>query len=310
MMGRLLACLVLLSAGWMAQADSPDPLNLLQNMARAGQDLNYRGSFTYEHRNAMESFRVYRWSEGDQVYERLEYLNGPAGAAQQLGGPAGCQTTGYRLLNSDVSPEAVARLDRYYQLTVRGSDRVAGREAHILEVRPRDQLRYGYLLGVDRATGLLLKALLVDEQQRLLERFQFVDLEINPDAERLKEDVGSWPESRSDCMDPEADQPTRWSLGWLPPGFAYSGEKRLPNGIDMLMYTDGLASFSVFLQPVANSPEVEGRAHRGATSAYMGQLTANSQPYRVTVVGEIPGDVAEQLARGITALHGASEVQP
>jgi len=315
-MGRLLASLVLLSAGWAAQADrpaqadSPDPLSLLQSMARAGQNLNYRGSFTYEHRNAMESFRVYRWSDGERVVERLEYLNGPAGTAQQLNGMAGCQTTGYRLLNADVSPKAVARLDRYYQLTVRGSDRVAGRETYTLEVRPRDQLRYGYLLGVDRDTGLLLKALLVDEQQRLLERFQFVDLDINPDVEPLREEVGSWPEDRTDCLDAEAGQPTRWSLNWLPPGFAYSGEKRLPNGIDMLMYTDGLASFSVFLQPVANSSEIAGRAHRGATSAFMGQLATDNQQYRVTVVGEIPGAVAEQLAQGITPLSGTREVTP
>ncbi len=302
MMGRLLACLALISASWAAQADSPDPLSVLQKMARAGQNLTYQGSFTYEHRNAMESFRVYRWVDQGNVHERLEYLNGPAGAAQQLGGPEGCQTTGNRLLSATASPETVAQLDRYYQLTIRGTDRIAGREALTLEVRPRDQLRYGYLLGVDRDTGLLLKALLVDEQQRLLERFQFVDLELNPDPETLREKAGMLPDEGSRCADINGGEPARWTLNWLPPGFAYSGEKRLPNGIDMLMYTDGLASFSVFLQPVANEPGIEGRAQRGATSAYMGQLAANNQPYRVTVVGEIPGDVAEQLARGIDAL--------
>lgn len=310
MMGRLLACLALISASWAAQSDSPDPLSVLQKMARAGQNLTYQGSFTYEHRNAMESFRVYRWVDQGNVHERLEYLNGPAGAAQQLGGPEGCQTTGNRLLSATASPETVAQLDRYYQLTIRGTDRIAGREALTLEVRPRDQLRYGYLLGVDRDTGLLLKALLVDEQQRLLERFQFVDLELNPDPETLREKAGMLPDEGSRCADINGGEPARWTLNWLPPGFAYSGEKRLPNGIDMLMYTDGLASFSVFLQPVANEPGIEGRAQRGATSAYMGQLAANNQPYRVTVVGEIPGDVAEQLARGIDALPASGNAGP
>lgn len=310
MMGRLLACLMLISAGWAAQADSLDPLSLLQKMAHAGQNLTYQGSFTYEHRNAMESFRVYRWTDQGHVHERLEYLNGPAGAAQQRGGPEGCQNTGYRLLSATVAPETVGRLDRYYQLTVRGTDRIAGREALTLEVRPRDQLRYGYLLGIDRDTGLLLKALLVDEQQRLLERFQFVDLDLNPDSESLREKTEVLPEEGSRCTDIHGGEPTRWTLNWLPPGFAYSGEKRLPNGIDMLMYTDGLASFSVFLQPMANEPGIEGRAQRGATSAYMGQLAVDNQPYRVTVVGEIPGNVAEQLARGISVLPTSGEAGP
>lgn len=299
MIRRLLLCLVVLPVGWGVQADSPEPLALLQQMAQAGQTLSYQGSFTYEHRNAMESFRVYRWSDEGRVYERLEALNGPTGTAQQLGGAAGCQTTGYRLLSADVSPDTVADLERYYQLTVRGSDRVAGRDALILEVRPRDQFRYGYLLGVDRETGLLLKALLVDEQQRLLERFQFVDLELDPDIERLKEEAGSQRANHSPCTMTQAAQPSQWVLEWLPPGFAYSGERLLAADIDMLMYTDGLASFSVFLQPVAQSAGVEGRAHRGATSAYLGQIAVGDQRYRVTVVGEIPGDVAERLARGI-----------
>ncbi len=310
MKGLRLACLVLTAASCAAMAESPEPLSLLQKMAQAGQNLTYQGSFTYEHRNAMESFRVYRWVDQGQVTERLEYLNGPAGAAHQLGGPEGCQTTGYRLLNSDVSPEALARLDRHYQLTVRGSDRIAGRAALILEVRPRDQFRYGYLLGVDQDTGLLLKALLVDEQQRLLERFQFVDLNLAPDLESLKEKVEAQSDASMECAEVDGQQPTHWTLSWLPPGFAYSGEKRLLDGIDMLMYTDGLASFSVFLQPVTNEPGVEGRAQRGATSAYMGQLTQDNQRYRVTVVGEIPGDVAEQLARGIEPLPKTSAASP
>lgn len=310
MRGLRLACLALMAASCAAMAESPEPLSLLQRMAHAGQNLTYQGSFTYEHRNAMESFRVYRWVDRGQVNERLEYLNGPEGAAQQLGGPEGCQTTGYRLLNSAVSPEALSQLDSHYQLTVRGPDRIAGREAITLEVRPRDQFRYGYLLGVDRETGLLLKALLVDEQQRLLERFQFVDLNLTPDLQSLKNKAEASSDGSTECVELDGQQPTRWTLNWMPPGFAYSGEKRLPDGIDMLMYTDGLASFSVFLQPVTNEPGVEGRAQRGATSAYMGQLTLDNQRYRVTVVGEIPGNVAEQLARGIEPLPRTGAASP
>lgn len=302
---RAVALLLLLASG-ITSASSDDPLALLQRMEQARQTLHYQGTFTYEHRSEMESFRVQHWVEGGEVRERLEYLNGPEGAVRQLGNPLLCQTTGYRLLHPDASAEDVARLDRFYQLTVRGQDRIAGRSVTIVEVRPKDHLRYGYLLGVDQETGLLLKSLLFDEHQRLLERFQFVELDLNPDVEEWEAQAGG-PGSHSafgseadSCAELSRATPARWDLNWLPAGFVYSGERELSDNIRMLMYTDGLASFSVFLQPLDNPAlKVEGRAQRGAISAFMGQLDTGETHYRVTVVGEIPGDVAEQLARGI-----------
>lgn len=302
---RAVALLLLLASG-ITWASSGDPLALLQRMEQARQTLDYKGTFTYEHRSEMESFRVQHWVEGDEIRERLEYLNGPEGAVRQLGNPLLCQTTGYRLLHPDASAEDVARLDRFYQLTVRGQDRIAGRSVTIVEVRPKDHLRYGYLLGVDQETGLLLKSLLFDEHQRLLERFQFVELDLNPrvaewETQSGVSGAGSGFDSNADgCTELSRGAPTRWDLNWLPAGFVYSGERELSDNIRMLMYTDGLASFSIFLQPVDNRTlKVEGRAQRGAISAFMGQLDTGEGPYRVTVVGEIPGDVAEQLARGI-----------
>lgn len=290
--------LLLASSG--AWASDDEPLALLQRMEQARQSLDYQGTFTYEHRSEMESFRVQHWVEGGEVRERLEYLNGPEGAVRQLGNPLLCQTTGYRLLHPNAAADDVARLDRFYQLTVRGEDRIAGRSVTIVEVRPRDQLRYGYLLGVDQETGLLLKSLLFDEHQRLLERFQFVELDLDPNVEQWELQTQPSQPEIEDCVGTIRQEPARWELTWLPPGFVYSGERQLSDNISMLMYTDGLASFSVFLQPLnSRALNVEGWAQRGAISAFMGQLETEEAYYRVTVVGEIPGGVAEQLARGI-----------
>ncbi|WP_157209787.1 MucB/RseB C-terminal domain-containing protein [Marinimicrobium agarilyticum] len=300
---------LLLLASSYTWASNDDPLALLQRMEQARQTLDYEGTFTYEHRSEMESFRVQHWVEGGKVHERLEYLNGPEGAVRQLGDPLLCHTTGYRLLHPDTSADDVARLDRFYQLTVRGEDRIAGRSVTIVEVRPRDQLRYGYLLGLDQETGLLLKSLLFDEHQRLLERFQFVELDLDPNVEQWTLQAQTSEPDIGNCAGGTREEPARWALNWLPPGFVYSGERQLSDNISMLMYTDGLASFSVFLQPLGSRTlNLEGRAQRGAISAFMGQLEAGDAYYRVTVVGEIPGGVAEQLARGIQPIghHGRS----
>lgn len=307
-----LGCLLL--AALSANAEEEAPAALLERMAKAGQSLNYRGSFTYEHSSSMESFRILHWIEEGQVREYLEYLNGPPQFQHHLGRLDGCQTVGLRLLQGGDTEDDNAltgSIEQHYQLHLREPERIAGRSAHMLEVRPRDELRYGYLLGIDQETGLLLKAVLIDEQQRVLERFQFADLDLSPDIDSLREQAQSLPEQSErsgDCMSDLQQTPSRWAMGWLPSGFTYSGERRLSDNIEMLMYTDGLASFSVFLQPQSGEPRVEGRAQRGATSAFMGQVAASddnpgARPYRVTVVGEIPVAVAEHLARGVSILE-------
>lgn len=304
----LTLCTLLLLAT-AARAEPPRPLELLEAMAGAGQSIHYRGSFTYEHSNSMESFRVFHWVDEGRPHDRVEALNGPESSLQRLGPGDACRPLGYRLLQTraaeggdDSAPE-LDRLDEYYQLSLRGEERIAGRPTYTLEVRPRDLLRYGYILNIDQETGLLLRSLLIDENHGVLERFQFVELALEDEADTVRREAKSLSgetASSPDCDTRNPKTPSAWMLSWVPPGFVFSGERQLDDDIDMLMYTDGLASFSVFLQPFSGQLNIEGRAKSGATSAFMGQMAAGAQDFRVTVVGEIPVHVAEQLARGIS----------
>src|SRR5690606_10280408 len=103
--------------------------------------------------------------------------------------------------------------------------------------------------------------------------------------------------SAVNCSSEPAEGPDDWVLRWLPPGFEFSGEKQLNEDTSMLMYTDGLATFSVFLQPTNDQLRVEAHAQWGATTAYMGTVSNGEREYRLTVVGEIPSGVAERLAQ-------------
>jgi len=284
-----------------AETGPADPMALLERMSRAGNQTEYQGVFTYEHGSSAESFRVSHWLENGQGYERLEYLNGPEYTLERPTGTLDCQPPGAELLQGQaLGTDQLERLEQYYHLNHKGSDRVAGRTVDLIEVRPKDQLRYGYLLGLDSASGLLLKALLIDEQQRLLERFQFVTLELGEPELKARESVSSAEKSRERAACAQTpERPSHWQLAWLPPGFTFAGEQQRPSSIEMLTYTDGLASFSVFLQPISGSGQLEGRAQRGATSAYMGQIPVEADSYRVTVVGEIPAAVAERVVDGI-----------
>lgn len=200
----------------------------------------------------------------------------------------------------------LARMDQLYRFEVRGPERVAGRNATVLLAIPLDPYRYSYFLSIDNETGLVLKSWLVDDAGRPMERYQFVDLSLNPNISEVRVQ----PEAHlhrdatadtGDCDQTELSQPVKWQLEWIPPGFAFVGQKVVKEHIDMLMYTDGLTTFSVFIDSATTSVP-EGVAQRGATLAVMDKLIINNQPMRVTVVGEVPVVTAQKIAQNIKPL--------
>ena len=50
------------------------------------------------------------------------------------------------------------RAEDQYELREQGSDHVAGREAQVLLLRPRDEHRFAQRLWIDSRTGLMLRA--------------------------------------------------------------------------------------------------------------------------------------------------------
>nr|WP_324258656.1 MucB/RseB C-terminal domain-containing protein [Cellvibrio fontiphilus] len=292
-----------------AEIQSPEVASLLRKMATIPPTLNYQGSFTYQHKDnpALQSFRIIHWVEDGVEHERLQYLNGPEREVIRTGKALGCESLGDQLLQGKISQLGVnlTRLDQLYRFEIRGPERVAGREATALLALPLDPFRHSSLLTIDNETGLVLKSWLVDESARPLERYQFIDLDLSPEIANLRE-----PKARlhraatpqlADCNPSANKQPERWSLQWIPPGFAFVGQRQVKNQIDMLMYTDGLTTFSVFIEE-ATGAVPEGVAQRGATLAVMDSLTSGNKNYRITVVGEIPVVTAQKIAQNISGI--------
>lgn len=295
-----------------AMVESQEVSALLAKMASGSQRVNYQGTFTYQHKDnpALQSFRISHWVEDGVQHERLQHLNGPEREISRAGRDLNCASLSDRLLVGAIASDNLAQLGQLYRFELRGQERVAGRMARVLLAIPQDSYRYSYFLSIDDETGLVLKSWLVDEAARPLERYQFVALELNPDLSQLKAQPVA-PLHRDADMDVPAcnpsaiEAPSDWQLTAVPPGFAFVGQKRVRDHIDMLMYTDGLASFSVFIEPGDGSAP-EGIAQRGATLAVMDQLNVDGQIYRVTVVGEIPVASAQQIVQHITRKAASS----
>ena len=265
-------------------------------MARNVREANYRGIFTYEQGQSLRSARIVHAVVDGVEHERLESLDGASREFLRMEHPLDCRHAGHRLLGE--GPDALAlagnpALSQYYAFELDGDERIASREGRRLRISPRDPYRYGMTLVLDNNSALLLKSETTDGAGRVLERFQFVELEVGgsiPAEAVFTPEAGA----RVDAFD--------WSVSWLPAGFAESARERRADAagrpVETRMFTDGLAVFSVFVERHADGAVSRpGQAVQGATIAY---VTPRPQAGLVTVVGEIPPETARLVANAVS----------
>lgn len=282
----------------------PSVADLLKKMSEKPRQINYEGIFTYQHKDnpSLQTFRVLHWHEGDMTYDRLQHLNGPEREISRRGAIHDCESIGDKLRQGKMAAigDVVSQMQDYH-FELRDKERIADRVATVLLAVPKDPFRYSYFFSIDDETGLILKVWLVDEKAHAMERYQFMELNLNPDLTQISKvspaTIHKSLPPKSNCVDQQLS--ANWQLAWLPKGFTFAGEGKPRNNLEMLMFTDGLATFSVFIEPAVDTIP-EGVAQRGATLAMMTGLEYQEQLYRVTIVGEIPVITAQRIAQGIT----------
>ncbi|OPX56069.1 sigma E regulatory protein, MucB/RseB [Oceanospirillum multiglobuliferum] len=181
------------------------------------------------------------------------------------------------------------KIKQYYQLQVKGTGRIVGRQVQIIEVTPRDNQRLGYRLWLDEESALLLKSVTLDPLARELETFQFASFKFS------KRDVPlAQPDTQHEAL-PDVKLP------WLPDGFKLSAVKTaLPvsetHRADMYNLSDGVSTFSIFVEPLREDSLKEGTHQHGATVVVVRVINADNAGRVVTVVGEIPLHTAQKVA--------------
>lgn len=312
-MRRKSIILILLSAPLLVPSvfadNNGDPVvRILKQMSSAVRELNYRGFFTYEVGGGLDTYRIVHRVEDGIEHERLRRLNGGEREIVRSGNAVDCLSRGDQLLRGILrSADKSSRLHDNYHFYLTGDERVADRIATVLHIVPKDQHRFGYTLAVDRKTGLPLKIMRVNTDRRVMERIQFIELRVGERSDDDDAELSAFDKSdaspRTCSAERDVDNPgQRWTVGWMPAGFIPAGEREIDNGDYMLTFTDGLATFSVFISPPNSRILVEGRAQIGASMAYMNQLVWNQAAHSVTVVGEIPFATAERVVAELAPL--------
>ena len=290
--------------------------DLVVQTAKASKELSYQGVFTYEFRGQLRSVKVLRLVRDGQTYERAMHMDGMGYQVSRRGDDIDCLRPGHLLLqNADFKlGNNSLQLNDLYNVYIRGNRRVAGRLAYLVEILPKDKLRYGYVVAIDKENGLMLQSMIISQSGKPIERFQYVDISFSPelDSIQLSEQWMSALPNEA-CRAPSQatdDSLSKWQPTWLPPGFvlsSYKANEALSK--ETWIYTDGLATFSIFIDSAEVSkafPPVQ--ATLGTTVAVLNKVNVDNQHYAITVVGEIPTLTAQQIVADISPRITATPV--
>lgn len=303
---RAIPLFTLLLGGWCAMpAHADEAQDWLNRLSQAEQQQSFQGTFVYERNGSFSTHNIWHRVQDGKVRERLLQLDGSAQEVLRIDGHTQC-VSGSLIAGLGNTPDSTSRaldpqkLKNWYDLAVIGKSRVAGRQAVIVALTPKDQHRYGFELHLDKETGLPLKSLLLNDKGQLLERFQFTRLNVTAPTDS---DLQASAECKAVAQDPgkAVAAKTAWHSDWLPPGFELtsSAAREDPDTqvqVNSLMYDDGLARFSVFLEPLNGANAADTRTQLGPTAAVSRRLTTPQGEMMVTVVGEIPIGTAERIA--------------
>jgi sigma-E factor negative regulatory protein RseB len=309
------SCAALLASAVAAVAED-DPLEWLARTDQALATRNYEGVFVHEHAGETETLRVIHRVGSDGVSERLLSMDGSGREFIRKGSQLTCYLPDKRTVLEEKSndaglllgslPQVDASSVRLYQVTELQKTRVSGRDARVIAVVPMDQLRYGYRVWIDEATAMPLKTQLRSSSGQVLEQIVFTDLRLPAhiaDSE-LEPAVDARNYRRVQHLADPVDSrglSISWEESVLPPGFrmTVSARQVLHSGpVEHLVFSDGLASVSVFVEIGRKQPTEHGSddaATIGSSSAYSTVV----QGYRVTAVGEVPPDTVRAIALSI-----------
>jgi sigma-E factor negative regulatory protein RseB len=301
---------VIVAAAWLtalaAVADSDaEPKDLLERMSTAMSQMDYQGTFVYVQGDDVVTMRITHVADEAGVRERLVSMSGaPREVIRDSNGIRWVLGDDRSVLadqpfNRSFFPQLPldqqSQTDQCYSLKLGGNGRIAGQSVRSLSVVPRDQYRYGYTLWLEERSALLLKWELVDRDRKPLARLMFTDFRMGSEVDKSELAPNSQlqkyrtVESSLPTGQGQATALPRWQPSNVPPGFELTAHRvsgRSERGIfEHLVYSDGLAAVSVYVESDDNGAEQKtGLSRMGTTHAF----SRLSDDVRITVIGDVP----------------------
>jgi sigma-E factor negative regulatory protein RseB len=313
MRARLATGFLLLLSLSVAWADDDDARAWLDRMSRALATRNYDGTFFHLRNGKVETLRIVHRVADGKVVERLVSLDGSGREIIRNDQELTCYLPDQRRVLVESRPEGGsllaalptfdASLADHYQVIKLAPGRLLGRSTQVIAVNPRDAFRFGYRLWIDEGTALPLKTQLCDEKGNVVEQILFANIVV-PDSlpesavePRVNTEGMQWVRQPAPSTS-GATFASNWRASKVPPGFRLTatGTQLLEGStspVTHLVYSDGLASVSVFIENRPAQPDqFNGLAKVGSAFTF----STTTQGHQVTAVGEVPPQTVQLIA--------------
>lgn len=295
------------------RASSDDTVQVdrwLDKMSQAAQLQNFRGTLIIRQQDKLQAIRVNQGVTNDGSWQTLESLNGeqqkifrqndrvtsifPSKKLITISGDAG------RAPLHPILPGNRRILKKHYQLSLVGQERIANKMAQVIRMSPVDKHRYGYVFWLDQESGILLKCDMLDENGEVLEQLMYSEVELLNGEPEKPLDLAQLEGYRTYNFH-KADTPVapRWQASQLPQGFVLkravntrSADQQLTHH---LVYSDGMASVSVFVEHRKPEKPVLGASSMGPVNAFSSFVKDSY----ITAIGEVPLSTVRMIAQSM-----------
>ena len=291
----------------------------LTRMHEASKNRAYIGTFVVSSGEAMSSAKIWHACEGKQQIERVETLTGAPRSIFRHNDQVVTFMPDQKVVRREkreslglfpgMLQSTDSRISDFYKVRQEGVERVAGVDADIIMLVPKDKLRFGYRVWTEQKNGLVVKLQTLDPEGQVLEQAAFSELQLDAPVkmDKLLQMMGKVDGYRVEK--PVLVKTTASAEGWVlkapVPGFkpvscykrpatqasAVAGQEPL-----QWIFSDGLASVSIFVEPF------DRQRHGKASSLSMGATQATTRQldtYWVTAMGEVPLTSLKLFANGL-----------
>jgi sigma-E factor negative regulatory protein RseB len=296
-----------------------EPKNIndwLMRMHEASRSRSYTGTFVVSSGGVMSSARIWHVCDGTQQMERVETLTGAPRSVFRHNDQVVTFLPENKVARTEkreslgLFPELLKSTDNriadFYKVRQEGTERVAGVEADVIALIPKDTLRFGYRIWAEQKRGLVVKLQTLDSDGKVLEQAAFSELQFDAPVkiDKLMQMMGKVEGYRVEK--PTLVKTTASAEGWVlktpvagfQPMSCYKRPDAAQSGGDPMqwIFSDGLASVSIFVEAFDSQRHLkESRLSMGATQS----LTRRADAYWLTVMGEVPMATLGLFADGL-----------
>jgi sigma-E factor negative regulatory protein RseB len=296
-----------------AQAAQPDPLVWLTRAAQAAREATYEGVYVHVNGDRTSTVRIAHVNQNAEEHERIEPLDGAGLEIVRRNEERFCRFPDAKTVRLDprvtnrffpgILAASAETITASYDVTLGATERVLNYECQWIKLDPRDDLRFAQRVCAEIATGLILRAKVLNLQKQVIEQYTFTELRVGAARSDLKAIFKArsrqW-QIDGQPRDETATAETGWAPTRLPPGFRKVAEMKRtlpgrPSPVAQIVLTDGVASLSVFVEPAAPARKAESASEDGTTSFY----SWPEGDQLVSVLGEVPLGTAQLVARSV-----------